>query len=453
MLSRFIITIRKNPKSVFWCVSICFTIVFSFAKRFGDDLGSMRVIGGAISDYWNKAIELYATWSSRVLVNFVLYIFTDRNPLLWALYMGVCAFILMYALSALFTNKGSKNANMIIAVLVTAYTFKDINTAGWIATTTTYFGPTAFGFLSLVPIKKIIKNEKFHQYEYLVYTLALIYAANNEQMMLVILGAYFIATVCFLCNKKFRGYLFFQLLLSVASCCFIITCPGNIVRKGVEIRWFPTYGILDRIDKIDLGYSTTMKWLFFENNPFVLYILILFTVLIWKEYKSAVLRSVALFPVILLSLTGPLKPVADYAFPNLNELISDNPSTYGLVTPENQGGVLQFSIYLIWAVLIIIICIEIVMLSRDLKILLSSFVLLGTGLISRMIMGFSPTIYASKYRTCEVLAFCIIAVGCLIYSQYDQIDVFTKKEKKIINYSAQGLLFFNLINLLFLVAA
>lgn len=445
--------IKNSDISVFYFVSVCFIILFSFAKRFGDDISSMRVVGGSVLDYWNKAVEQYYTWSSRVLVNFVLYIFTDNNPFLWAIFMGVCIFVLMYALSALFTDKRSKNANMIIAALVTAYTFRDINTAGWIATTTTYFAPTAFGFLSLLPIKKILIDDRYHWYEYIIYTLALIYATNNEQMMLVVLGAYFIAAVYFLCNKKNRLYLYFQLLLSVASCGFVLTCPGNMARKAVEVRWFPTYGMLNKIDKIDLGYSTTMKWMFFESNPFILYILILLAFLLWKEYKSVTVRSAALFPVILLSLTGPLKVVAEYAFPNLGELTSDNPSTYGLVTPENRGGVLQFSIYAVWALLLIIICMEIILLSKNLRVLVTSFVLLGAGLLSRMIMGFSPTIYASKYRTCEVLAFCIIAVGCLMYSQYAKTDVLTKKEKQMINYSAQSLLVFNLFNLLLLIAA
>lgn len=442
---------NKKTRNLFCFVSCCFVVIFCFATMFGDDISSMRVEGGSLLAYWNKALELYTTWSSRVLVNFVLYFFTDHNPMLWALYMGICVFVLMYAFSVLFTNKNNKMASAVIVALITSYTFKDISTAGWIATTTTYFGPTAFGFFSLIPIKKAWLNERLKWYEYIIYAVSLIYAANNEQVMVVILGAYVTAFIYFLFNRKSQVFIILQLILSIASCLFVMTCPGNMVRKGVEIRWFPTYGMLNKIDKIDLGYATTMKWLFFENNPYVLYVLILFVFLIWKKYKSATLRIMSTVPALLMLFTGPLKTVSEYLFPNLIELTNDI-STYGLVTTENRGGPVQLGVYIVWAALIIIICIEIVLLSERLSSLLACIVLICTGTASRLIMGFSPTIYASKYRTCEVMAFCIIAVGCLIYGQYANSYILTDKEKKAVSYASYGLLLFNLINLFFLVA-
>ena len=85
------------------------------------------------------------------------------------------------------------------------------------------------------------------------------------------------------------------------------------------------------------------------------------------------------------------------------------------------------------------------------RIFLTSTVLLGSGFASRLAMGFSPTIYASSYRTFTVLIFCIIAVACYIYSDSLERGYIDLKSHKIIKCIAGALLICSMINTLFLV--
>ena len=75
----------------------------------------------------------------------------------------------MYSFSKLFVNENHKSCNYFIASAVMLYPFANLYTAGWIATKTTYFMPTAFGFFSMIPIKKILIKEKFKWWESTVY--------------------------------------------------------------------------------------------------------------------------------------------------------------------------------------------------------------------------------------------------------------------------------------------
>ena len=67
------------------------------------------------------------------------------------------------------------------------------------------------------------------------------------------------------------------------------------------------------------------------------------------------------------------------------------------------------------SITVLAICAEMVLLIDDVEICLAcaALVLAGTG--SRVVLGFSPTIFASGNRTCTIMSFCIIAAVTLIY--------------------------------------
>ena len=102
--------------------------------------------------------------------------------------------------------------------------------------------------------------------------------------------------------------------------------------------------------------------------------------------------------------------------------------------------------------LTLIVLIEIILIQEEFKTLIVSFVILGAGLASRFVMGFSPTVFVSGYRTCEVLAFCIIAILCMCYSKSLEYGIITKKEENCVSFILGIMLIFNLSNLFFLVA-
>lgn len=446
-------TFQKDNKKIFYIISIVFFFILLFADMFYDDITGMRVESGTIVDYWQKSVELYFDWSSRIFVNFVVFLFTDnKNTYIWALFMGISLYVLMFSFSKLFATKENEGkCNVVIACLTMLFPFQYLNSAGWISTMTTYLSPTAFGFLSLLPLKKIDQNEKFKWYEYIIYSLSLLYGANNEQMMVVVLGCYIIGALYFIYNKKFTFYLFIQSALTVASFLIVMLCPGNRIRKNREIfNWFKTWRMFNAIDKADLGYSTTMQNLLFGSHIFIIVICCLFTYMIWKKYRKTSYAMIAGIPTALMIAFGPLKDIVITMYPNI-EGLTEPIERNGLVTVANRGDFKAFGKYLIWAAMLTMICAAVLLLQDNLKMLVTSFVLLGTGMASRIVIGFSPTIYASKERTFTILYFCIIAVACNAYSNSLEKGYIDNRESPKIEIALSLLLICSMINLIFLV--
>ena len=426
-------------------------MIFSFVRLFNDDVDLMRVEGGTIAGYWQKAVDMYETWASRVLVNFVVFIFTGSKYLfLWGIFMGLSLYVLMYALSELFTSGKNEKCNMLIACLVLLFPFQYMSSAGWITTMATYLSPTAFGFLSLIPIKRVLDQKKMRWWEYVLYPAALIYGANQEQMMIVVLGCYAAAVIYFLLRKRVSVFLFVQLALSIASLLLVLLCPGNYVRKETEVRWFRSWGMLNAIDRLDLGYSTTMQWLFFRSHIFIIVICLLMTFLIWKKYQRMEAAATAGIPAALIILFGPLNPIVITMFPGISVLTEDIERN-GLVTVANRGDFKALCRYFVWAALLIMLCVAMILLQDSVRMLVTCAVLIGTGTLSRLIMGFSPTIHASRDRTFTPMAFCLIAAACYIYSYNLERGHIDESSSRKIDLTARMLIICSLIHIAFLV--
>ena len=452
-IKEIIYRIKTDNKRVFYIICILFSIMLSFIQLYGDDITGMRVENGSIVDYWKYSVYLCSIWTSRLFVNFVIFLFSDnRYTFIWAAYMGLSLYVLMYSFSKLFAGDSSKECNLVIASIIMLFPWHYLNSAGWIATLTTYLSPTAFGFFSLIPIKKYLCGQKLKWWEGVVYSLALIYGANLEQMMVVILGSYTAAVVYFAVIKKKYVYLWIQLILSFASCLMTILSPGNFIRKKDEIiNWYKSWDMLNKIDKVDLGYSTTMQWLLFGSHIFMIAICCLFTFIIWKKYKRLSFLSIAGVPTLLVILLGPLRSITVTMYPNIKDL-TDSIEKNGLVTVANRGNLSAFSKYMIWAAMIILLCMVVVLLQDSIRMLIVSFVLICTGGASRVVMGFSPTIYASGPRTFAVMVFCIMGVACCTYSNSIKLGYINKEDETKISVIANVLLLFSMINILLLVA-
>ena len=435
--------LKNNNKLLFVFTSLLFAIALCFSAMFGDDLYLMHIDGNNLIDYWNTASNMYSTWSSRVLINFLIYFFTNHNIIYWALLIGISMYSLLYSLSKLF-GTNDRYSFIFIVFVIMFFPFKEISTAGWISTTVTYFSPVAFGFLGLIPIKKQLYKEEYKVYEYFIYSISLIFACSNEQVMALLLACYVIGTIYLLFNKKCSIFFIFQLLIVITGAIVVLLCPGNSARKASEIaKWFPTFNSINIITKLDICFSTTMKWLLFDTAFFPLFTIIL-TYLMWRKYKDSLTRLISLVPSVVLVLCNYLKNITSSLFPYLSILNDDIPF-YGLVNAGDINHTEAFVIYFVWILIMLIVIYEIIKLSDSLTTLLASLTLVGAGFITRMAMTLSPTIYASGYRTCAVFMFSLMA--CLIL-QVSKSKIDTSKFKYILLVS----IILNFINFTFIIA-
>ena len=381
----------------------------------------------------------YETWSSRILINKIVMIFLITLQGLWPVYMAVMTYLFFKAMEHISPNKIYIHTFIASIFLMIPFYFE--TSAGWICTTCSYYGPIACSILSLVPIKKILYDESIKSWEYFIYAVALLYGTNCEQGLVLNLAGY-VALLLYLGYKKIvNKYLCMGTIFLICNLIFTLTCPGNLNRKFAEINRYPSYELLDITDKLDLGISTTLHMLVFKENTLLWTLAIVLGLCIWKKYDELKYRIIAVYPVIILSLLGPLKSILERIDSRAMEVFREIPM-YGLINVD------MARIEIIQGILLIsvIICITsgILLVYEYPRECLQGMFLWIIGLVTRFIMGFSPTVFASGTRTFELLYVCVaLLVVHIVSSNYNLL------KQWIENQYIQMLLYANIIVSLF----
>lgn len=437
----------------FWLIlfSFCFAFIICLSKIAGDDAVHVTEIGSNIFGWWERIVEQWFSWSSRVLVNFVGSVVLGGGRIIWMLYMAISSYVMLKAMVLLFSDGKKREIAMFAIFTLMLFPFRTLMTAGWIAATTSYFGPQAFALMSMVPIKKVVKNEKICWWESILYAACLIYGTNAEQFCIVILILYLAAIIYLFTKKRSSGILWINFALTAINFIAALACPGNKVRSASEeINWFPTYRMLDFIDKADIGISTTLKWIFVDGGILILVMCIVLAFFIWQKYKEPLFRFVSVIPVIVSIGLGPLRDFFTALFPDAAFLMNDI-DYYGAFNVQSLGrgvGTLQFAIFLLIAACV---CAEIILLNDTIEGFLTDILLIVMGVASRCAMGFSPTVYASSTRTYTTLVVCFMAVLIHIYSKnYNLVKEVDKNGFRY--YVYLGIIFLKFVDLIFLVA-
>ncbi len=423
-----------DDRLIFIVVSLVFAVILYFARLGGDDLVNIRLTRDVpAAEIWSRAWEMYFTWASRVLINFVMYYLTGRNQVFFALFMGLSMYVLLSALSRLFVEGDRRSGNLIVAGVALLYPLTELGSAGWIATMTTYLSPIAFGMMSLVPIRRWLDGESICWYELIAYGACLIYGANNEQMMVVILFAYTGFLVYTVARKRSCAANVVFWLLSVACCVFIFASPGNRNRTYLETRWLPFFGKLSVFDKVEIGLSMTLQWLIVENHLLVVFLCAGMTYLIWKKFRSLAYSLIPFVPFAIVS-------AFHRQFSNLSErlvpfgnVIAAPISRYGLIsetTRYSMNAFVKFFVFGLFLALFILSYFLVMNRRRDLVVM---GVLLAAGFSTRLVIGFSPSVFQSGYRACSVLAFCLISAALAgIFSAFRE-GLIGEKERRVLN--------------------
>ena len=196
----------------------------------GDDHDYTMVLNKGNLNVIPFIIHRYYNWSSRLIIESFLIILVHFQWL-WRILDTAVMVIISVSISKLIPSSDIRKSNWIIAGLVFIYPISHMNSAGWIATTMNYSWPLAFGLFSMIPIKKILFDEKIKSFEYILYILAILFALNQEQMCAIVLSVYLVFTVYLVLKRRPNLFMIIQSLLSIASIIFILTCPGNYVGK------------------------------------------------------------------------------------------------------------------------------------------------------------------------------------------------------------------------------
>ena len=401
-------------------------ILHAFAEpNYGDDLVNARV-------YWDwKLIDYlkdrYASWSSRVIIEMVMMPLTVLPVWIWRSLNALMVALLVCNVGDLFgldEKKEKLQAQCIFFLLIWSVPLASIRSAGWIATTTNYLWPLSLGTVALRPLKHFAKGQKCKSWEYILCPLCALYAANMEQTGAILLGVYLVFGVYLLMKKrKLSPFYFLMLLLVIFSVYAILKSPGNIKRNNREMEhYFPEFQYLAPYEKLVMGFIMSTQYYVAAGDGKVNFIFaILAGVLLWEtagrwQRKSTcfIRLLTALLPFVFYWCFGPTGHYLlrqGYLKRGLNILLMFGENRY--LPGLGQCTVWMVAMQVIgYLILLACVFLTVCFLHGKSEETLLQLLILGAGFTSRVIIGFSPTVYASGARTAlfASAAFLIVAM-------------------------------------------
>lgn len=366
-------------------------------------------------------VSKYQEWSSRIFINVMTLIMGKLPHILWVLADTGMVVLAAVSIKALAGSEKSRQDSWFIISLIFLYPFVHMSTAGWKATTITYFWSLSLGLFAMIPIRKWMDQKTIHWYEYFLYSGALLYGANQEQMSAVLTGIYGLFLIYGFFHREKRTkqyvYLWFQTFLALAGFFSALMAPGNMQRSIEEtVDWFSDYSRLSLLNRLEMGISSAGYQLFFRSNWCFLVLTAMTCYLVWKKYKEPFYRGISALPVGCILITGPCMGFLSQGISGIEELRMSL-SNYGTITVQNYTEASSYVPIILIGILCISFILSLYLICGNTweSLLLISLFLIGYA--SRVVLGFSPTVWASNLRTYLYLYFVIIGMAVLLYQK------------------------------------
>ena len=420
---------KENGRMVILAIFIAEIIltIFITPNQYDDDFFIGKAAEGNIFGFVQ---DRYFNWTSRVLIEYVLCFVLKTSKYLWILLQALMVTLIGYSISEIFVKDDKNSNNVMLAFMIFLYPLKIMASAGWAATTINYIWPLATCLFAFIPLKKVWNGEKIKPYMYPLYSLALIFAGNQEQACAILAGTYILFTVFLIIrDKKIHPYIIVQDILIIASLVFILTCPGNYERTQTEIsRHFKDIGTLNVLDKISLGLTSTISLIVAKGNIIYTMMTFLIVVYIFLNHKEKSYRVIALIPFISSIILKYLMYTSYVTFSYFGAFQEVLEKEQVMLTAANSNNLLYTLPLILAFTNFICVGLSLLVIFRNLKDNIAVLVFF-IGLTSRLIMGFSPTIWISGERTMIFFEFAMIIVSILIWQEL--IKKTDKTDKKV----------------------
>ncbi|MCQ2009542.1 DUF6056 family protein [Sporolactobacillus sp. STSJ-5] len=401
---------------------IVFTIIMVFLHAMmqinRDDIGFATVLHGNSLLPWLKF--RYLNWSSRLAIEAseasVLYL----NYIVWKI-LDILFFVLLAVSSSklIATPQNARQINWFIIASLLIFPIQDLATAGWASTTMNYLWTLSLAVTTFIPVKKILLKQKVRWYEYLLCMIALAYGSNQEQMAIGLFIIYFAFLVYYVISrKKISVYMLIQLVIIGINILLILNSPGNLIRKNLTIKNdFPDYTMLSHLDKFQLGFSSSLAHIIFSPNLTFFVFSALLAIVVFNKFKDKLFRVIAIIPVLSQITFGLCSPITTQLFPNITGKIFRPMSQYGYVSVENYFFPQVYIPIILLGLISTSVLISLYLVFENSKTTLLTVLIILVGFVSRLMMGFSPSIWVSDLRTFAFIHFSFVICSIILFNK------------------------------------
>ena len=366
--------------------------------------------------YWRDS-------AGRFLTNTAGAVFSQLPIQIWKIVDTIVYLVIARCITILFT-KDSLVENAFVCMLLLLFPVSYLNSAGYIFTSANYVYTTLGILLTFIPVQKIYHGRKPGIFLCMISFCGAIYAANQEQsavILLVILLAAFVRELSVqsdtayteterMQHRETGRLLLIQFLLSLSSFMLLLLSPAHRIRTNEVGGQFsiPGYETWSVIRKIYRGYTATAANLFFQ--PVMLYIL--FTILLFLSgmfYQKKIVRIISAIPLAAEAVVAVTQYRLFIWFPEYGFGLPDMKSVY-----ENH---LRIFPLILSAVVILSVAYSLYYVISDHRKAILAILILGLGFISRVMMGFSPTLFGSSFRTFTFMLYAFLIVDAVLFAE------------------------------------
>lgn len=402
---------------------VVFLYFFLEGKPSYDDIWFSEV--GSTMSLNEFIVFRYFNWTTRLIIEVVMILLLKLQNIVWTILSTLMVVLIYYSMQYLLWQNTRCKAIISYIGLILMILFvwlSPLSETGWYATTLNYLWPMAMFFYSMTLFRDIVNNDKVLMKKKVCGLLAIIFASNQEQVAALMFGYFVLSMVVYMWKyKKVSGEL---LGLGVAICLmlvFHVTGPGNVQRSISEINsWYPSYNSFSFGDKVFLGILSTISGIMCRNGAIIFLCTLLMALTVCWGSKCGVINKIIVFIpsliIIFRLISDKLLSIQIYTrvygsiqlFGNTVQK-ADLYSVNALITIIM--GVLYFGVYAysIWLLFG--------------KRVIFSYIVLASILCSRIMMGFSPTVFASGDRT-----FLFVYIGMIFLLLESVCKVFAEKE-------------------------
>lgn len=416
--------------AVFWHVTIRISV--------GDDL----VYFSGLLDTGNSIGEIlahrYETWSSRMVIEFVLLLVVN-HPILWKILDCIIFTSIPVMLCKII--EADWQMKWWCAGLVLLYPFSDMVSAGWIATTTNYLWPLWCLIFIGTLLKKILCSRKITWYEAGFGIAACIYGSSQEQVAVILLVLLALCAARLWRSKNYKQPLLYLFgLIDVVMLITILCCPGNSIRSGQEAAGrMPQFPGFTFADKLYMGLLNVEQVFIADADSIFLVFAAVLLVLVFL--KTADCRKTAVSGLPLLVVLGHRITRDSHVLYEKIFIISGDAAGW------NRADLQMYFPLIFLAVTLAGVIYALYQLQKeDRERWLYTILFLACGLASGVVMGFSPTIYASGRRPYIYLYFMLILV-CLSCIKKEKERILAGLSKEVLKLVNMGLLLLCISNI------
>jgi len=271
----------------------------------------------------------------------------------------------------------------------------------WVTGSYNYIQPIAAGLLSILIHSRCKTTGVTAK---LLSFIFVIFSCFNEQFSIVILIPYVILYTFY--SKNYSVYNISYLAISVLATVFSLTAPGNKARSITETAsWMPDYANLGIVEKVALGFDRLSSHISEQNIIFTAFI----AILCFMAIKKGKINAPSLIALFILVVKASTFFIFTRYSSYLNMLTHADFLNFGSIS-----DVATYTPYVL-SLLVLFSCIQLISIHcedlQDLMRLVLPFIL---GIASVVVIGMSPTVYASGYRVLFIFNICNIYIASSI---------------------------------------